>query len=257
MSVTYKNKWKKIPVWSTQSSEWKESKVNDFVCYPKARQPVFLIGSPWQFHAIGWPRSIFLGWTENTMSSVILESVLCAVLSCSVVSNSLWPHGLQFARLLCPWGFSRQEYWSGLPCPPPGDLPNPGLSHCRWILYRLSRQGSLVYVESVHKLLGFPKSSVVKNPPASTGSIPGSGRSPGEGSGNALQYSCLEHPRDRGSWWVTVHGVAKSLTRLSTQPPRKLLSVSFIAQEFTKHQLSTHDPNKWELTYLKGVISTL
>ena len=39
-------------------------------------------------------------------------------LSCSVVSNSLQPHGL---------GFSRQEYWSGLPCPPPGDLPNPGI----------------------------------------------------------------------------------------------------------------------------------
>ena len=46
---------------------------------------------------------------------------------CSVVSNSLRTHGLQPARLLCPWGFSRQEYWSGLPCPPPGDLPNPGI----------------------------------------------------------------------------------------------------------------------------------
>ena len=36
------------------------------------------------------------------------------------------PHGLQPARLLCPCGFSRQEHWSGLPCPPPGDLPNLG-----------------------------------------------------------------------------------------------------------------------------------
>ena len=36
-------------------------------------------------------------------------------------------HGLQRTRLLCPWEFSRQEYWSGLPCPPPGDLPNPGI----------------------------------------------------------------------------------------------------------------------------------
>ena len=49
------------------------------------------------------------------------------VLSCSVMSNSLRPHWLQPARLLCPWGLSRQEYWSGLPCPPPGDLPNPGI----------------------------------------------------------------------------------------------------------------------------------
>ena len=42
------------------------------------------------------------------------------------------------------------------------------------------------------------------------GSIPGSGRFPGEGNGNPLQYSCLENPMDRGAWWVAVHGVAKS-----------------------------------------------
>ena len=101
----------------------------------------------------------------------------CPVLSHSVVSNSLPPHGLQPARLLCPWGFSRQEYWCGLPCPPSGDLPNPGIDsrspelqadsllsepeywngqpipspgdllhwgllHCRSILYQLSHKGS-------------------------------------------------------------------------------------------------------------------
>ena len=50
------------------------------------------------------------------------------VLSCSVASNSLRPHGLQPTRLFCPWGFSKQEYWSGLPCPLLGDLPNnPGI----------------------------------------------------------------------------------------------------------------------------------
>ena len=42
------------------------------------------------------------------------------------------------------------------------------------------------------------------------GSIPGSGRSPGGRHGNPLQYSCLENPMDRGAWWATVHGVAKS-----------------------------------------------
>ena len=47
------------------------------------------------------------------------------------------------------------------------------------------------------------------------GSIPGSGRSPGEGNGNPLQYSCLENSMDRGAWWATVHGVAKSWTQLS------------------------------------------
>ena len=46
-------------------------------------------------------------------------------------------------------------------------------------------------------------------------SIPGSERSPGEGNSNPLQYSCLENPMDRGAWWATVHGVAKSGTRLS------------------------------------------
>ena len=47
------------------------------------------------------------------------------------------------------------------------------------------------------------------------GLIPGSGRSPGEGNGNPLQYSCLGNPTDWGAWWATVHGVAKSRTRLS------------------------------------------
>ena len=47
------------------------------------------------------------------------------------------------------------------------------------------------------------------------GSIPGLGRSPGEGNGNPLQYSCLENPMDGGAWLATVHGVAKSWTRLS------------------------------------------
>ena len=44
-----------------------------------------------------------------------------------VVCDSLEPHGLYPAGLLCPCEFSRQEYWSGLPCPPPGDLPNLGI----------------------------------------------------------------------------------------------------------------------------------
>ena len=56
---------------------------------------------------------------------------------------------------------------------------------------------------------------VVKNPPANAGevrdvgSIPGSGRSPGGGHGNPLQYSCLENPMDRGAWRATVPGVAE------------------------------------------------
>ena len=61
---------------------------------------------------------------------------------------------------------------------------------------------------------------VVKNPPASagnvkdTGSIPGLGRSPGGGRGNALQYSWLENPMDRGTWRITVLGITNNRTRL-------------------------------------------
>ena len=68
---------------------------------------------------------------------------------------------------------------------------------------------------------GFPGGSVVKNPPVNAGdarilgSVPGLGRSPGEGHGNPLQYSCLENPMNRGAWWATVHGVAKSWMQLS------------------------------------------
>ena len=59
----------------------------------------------------------------------------------------------------------------------------------------------------------FPGGSEVKASARNAGDlglIPGSGRSPGEGNGNPLQYSCLENPMDRGAWWATVHGVAKS-----------------------------------------------
>ena len=66
--------------------------------------------------------------------------------------------------------------------------------------------------------VGFLCGSVVKNSPSSAGdagSVPGSGRSPGEGNGYPLQYSRLGNPMDRGAWWARVHGIAKSSTRLS------------------------------------------
>ena len=62
--------------------------------------------------------------------------------------------------------------------------------------------------------MSFPGGSVVKNLPANAGeagSIPGLGRSPGEGYGNQLQYSCLGNPMDRGAWRAIVHGVIEEL----------------------------------------------
>ena len=66
-------------------------------------------------------------------------------------------------------------------------------------------------------MLGFPGSSDSKASAYNVGdpgSIPGSGRSPGEENGNPLQYSCLENPRDGGAWWASVYGVSQSRTRL-------------------------------------------
>ena len=74
--------------------------------------------------------------------------------------------------------------------------------------------GAGVFIRCVH-LQGFPGGSVVKNLPANAGdpgSIPGSGRSPGEGHGNPLQDPCLENPMDGGAWWAIVHGVIESRT---------------------------------------------
>ena len=78
--------------------------------------------------------------------------------------------------------------------------------YCALIIYTHTYIGSL------------PGGSDSKESACDTGDpgwIPGLGRSPGEGNGNPLQYSCLENPMDGGVWRATVHGVAKSPTRLS------------------------------------------
>ena len=73
---------------------------------------------------------------------------------------------------------------------------------------------------SLRYVWGFQGGLAVKNPPPNSGEvrdaglIPGSGRSPGGGHGNPLQYSCLENPKDRGTWQITVHRAAKSETLL-------------------------------------------
>ena len=75
-----------------------------------------------------------------------------------------------------------------------------------------------MFIQIALEILGFPGDSDGKasaDNAGDAGSIPGSGKRPGEGNGNPLQYSCPGNPTDRGAWWAIVHGVAKSPTRLS------------------------------------------
>ena len=79
-------------------------------------------------------------------------------------------------------------------------------------------------------MLSFPGGSEVKASAWNAkdlGSIPGSGRFPGEGNGNPLQCSCLENPRDRGAWWAAVYGVAQSQTLLKRLSSSSSSSIFF------------------------------
>ena len=97
---------------------------------------------------------------------------------------------------------------------------------CTSVVYIIARNMHLFYnwiitikcsIDIENKIGRFPGGSEVKASACNAGdlgSVPGLGRSPGEGNGNPLQYSCLENPMDRGAWWATLHGVTKSRTRL-------------------------------------------
>ena len=97
-------------------------------------------------------------------------------------------------------GFFRKEYCSGLPCPPPGDLPDPGIEPKTLVSPALAGEFFTTGGKESACNMG------------NLGSISGSGRSPGGGHGNPLQYSCLKNSMDRGVSQATVHGVAESDT---------------------------------------------
>ena len=117
-------------------------------------------------------------------------------------------------------GFSSQEYWSRLPFPSPGDLPDPGIEPTSPASPTLEEGFFTTAPPGKHSIKtvytwGFPGGAMVKNLPAiagdtaDSGLISGLGRSPGEGNGNLLQYSWLENPMDRRAWWATVHGITE------------------------------------------------
>ena len=119
------------------------------------RHSLFLPWRKWtRIHVTWWPREVEWGsGLEGGLRGRGYMYVLCcAVLSCSVVSNSLWPQ--EPARLLSPWGFSRQEYWSGLPFPPLGDLSDSGIQPCLLRLL-LWQAGCLPLVPSGKPRKGF------------------------------------------------------------------------------------------------------
>ena len=101
-------------------------------------------------------------------------------------------------------------------------------------------------MKEFHKSVGFPGGSDGKESACSVGdpgSIPGSGRSPGEGNGHPLQYSCLENPTDGGAWRATVHGVTDSRTRPSAFTHLHFTNLYFLMQFYTK-QISPNSANQ-------------
>ena len=118
-------------------------------------------------------------------------------------------------------GFSREEYWSRLPCPPPGDLSHPGTRTIGYtpiqnkvkkkkkgIFFFCRVSCILNFSDARRNILGLPRWL------SDVDLIAGSGRSPGEGQGNPLQYSFLENPMDRGAWQAAVYRVSQSQTQL-------------------------------------------
>ena len=156
------------------------------------------------------------------------------------MSDSVRPHRRQPTRLPRPWDSPGKNTGVGChfllqcmqvksksevaqSCPTlrdPVDCSLPGSSVRGFFQARVLEWGAIAFSNihtTMHKM-GVPGGSVVKNLPANAGdaaSTSGVGRSPGGENGSLLQYSCLENPMDRGAWRATIHGVAKSRTRLN------------------------------------------
>ena len=143
-----------------------------------------------------------------------------------------FPLALCFAHLIIPWShvpvYSNEDPVSlrngkmkvkvAQSCPTlcdPMDCSPPGSSVHGISQARVLELGAIAFSNQVALMIKNLSANAVDARDA--GLIPGSGRYPGVGNGNWVQYSCLENPMDRGSWWATAHGAAKSQTWLSTK----------------------------------------
>ena len=126
------------------------------------------------------------------------------------------------SRLLCGWGFSRQEYWSGLPCPPPGDLPNPGIKP----------RSPALWVDSLPaKPQGKPKNIGVDSLSLLQGVFPTQGPTPGLPNCRQILYHLSHQGSPRILEWI-----ACPFSRGSS-PPRNRTRVSCTARRFFTHEL--------------------
>ena len=103
-----------------------------------------------------------------------------------------------------------------------------------------------IYTVLIIRIGGFPGGSEVKASACNAGDpglIPGSGRSPGEGNGNPLQHSCMENPMEGGAYQATVHGVAKSRTRLSDFTFTSIIRVNTVTTYIRLSECPTHSSN--------------
>ena len=183
-------------------------------------------------------------------------------MNCSPPGSSV--HGILQARIL-EWvaiPFSRRSFWprdwTQVSCTAGrfftiwvtreynlGVLFESRHAHRKSTIYKHSPDLWTIYIPCICQ--GIQVAVVIKNLPANAGDIrdialiPGSGRSPGEGHGNPLQYSCLENPMDRGAWWATGHRVAQSRTWL---------------KQFTMHACQRCQKTTWRLEERQGTNSS-
>ena len=128
-----------------------------------------------------------------------------------------------------------------------------------WIVWKLYH--NYLFLKKKKRLYnGFPHDFAVKSPPVNPGN-PGdvglileSGRSPGAGNGNPLQYSCLENSSDRGVWWATVFGVAKNWTQRSPHEHTKGIgNLSRLIELIKEHRVSPRFAQSWTQTGSKAI----